>query len=64
VTHVLKDGVEISSRNHRFVISPGEDYSEHHDTVKSLCKALHTPEVIAKAKKQREEAEKKMKGPK
>lgn len=46
-TAILEDGKEISSKFHRHVVAPGQDYSGEDDRVKAICKAVHTKAVIA-----------------
>jgi hypothetical protein len=46
-TVILEDGVEISSKFHRHVVVPGDDYSAEDARVKAICAAMHTPQVIA-----------------
>jgi len=46
-TAVLEDGVQISGSFHRHVVAPGDDYSKEDARVKAVCKATHTPAVIA-----------------
>lgn len=46
-TRILEDGAVISNALHRHAIAPGEDYSREDARVKAVCKAVHTPEVIA-----------------
>jgi hypothetical protein len=46
-TAILEDGVEISSKFHRHVVAPGDDYSAEDARVKAICAAMHTPQVIA-----------------
>jgi len=46
-TAIMEDGVQISGGFHRHVVVPGDDFSGEDDRVKSVCKALHTPAVIA-----------------
>jgi len=46
-TAIKKDGVEISSKFHRHVVAPGDDYNGESARVKAICAATHTPEVIA-----------------
>ena len=43
---IKEDGVEISSKFHRHLVAPGDDYSSETDRVKAICAATHTPEVI------------------
>jgi hypothetical protein len=44
---VKENAVEISSKFHRHVVAPGNDYSAEDVRVKAICAILHTPEVIA-----------------
>jgi hypothetical protein len=46
-TSVKEDGVEISSRFHRHVVAPSDDYSGEDTRVQAICAAVHTPEAIA-----------------
>jgi hypothetical protein len=46
-TAIKEDGVEISSKFHRHVVAPGDDYAGEDARVKAICKATHTTEVIA-----------------
>lgn len=46
-TSVKEDGVEISSKFHRHVIAPGDDYSAEDAKARVICAAVHTDEVIA-----------------
>jgi hypothetical protein len=46
-TAIMEDGIEISSKFHRHVVTPGADYSAEDARVKAICAATHTPEVIA-----------------
>ena len=46
-TAIKEDGVEISSKFHRHVVAPGDDYSAEDARVKAICKATHTKDVIA-----------------
>jgi hypothetical protein len=46
-TAIKEDGVEISSKFHRHVVAPGNDYSKQDARVQAICKATHTTEVIA-----------------
>jgi hypothetical protein len=46
-TAIKEDGVEISSKFHRHVVVPGQDYSAEDAKVQAICAAVHTPEVIA-----------------
>jgi hypothetical protein len=46
-TAIKEDGIEISSKFHRHVVVPGDDYSAEDAKVQAICAAVHTPEVIA-----------------
>jgi hypothetical protein len=46
-TAIKEDGVEISSKFHRHVVAPGDDYSAEDAKVKAIAASIHTPEVIA-----------------
>ena len=46
-TAIKEDGVEISSKFHRHVVAPGDDYSQEDAKVQSICASMHTAEVIA-----------------
>jgi len=46
-TAIKEDGVEISSKFHRHVVAPGDDYSTEDARVQAICAATHTAEVIA-----------------
>jgi hypothetical protein len=46
-TVIKEDGVEISSKFHRHVVAPGNDYSAEDAKVQAICKALHTKDVVA-----------------
>jgi hypothetical protein len=45
-TAIKEDGVEISSKFHRHVVAPGDDYSGEDFRVRAICAALHTVEVV------------------
>jgi len=47
---IKENGVIISSNLHRHVVCPGDDYSNEVDRVRAICRAIHTPEVVAKYK--------------
>jgi hypothetical protein len=44
---IKENGVEISSKFHRHVVAPGDDYSAEADKVQAICAAVHTTEVVA-----------------
>ena len=46
-TAIKEDGVEISSKFHRHVVAPGDDYSAEDARVQAICAATHTADVIA-----------------
>jgi hypothetical protein len=46
-TAIKEDGAEISSKFHRHVVMPGDDYSAEDAKVQAICAAVHTPEVVA-----------------
>jgi hypothetical protein len=46
-TSIKEDGVEISSKFHRHVVAPGDDYSAEDAKVKAIAAAIHPPAVIA-----------------
>jgi hypothetical protein len=45
-TKIMEDGVAISSKFHRHVVAPGDDYSAEAERVQAICEVTHTPEVI------------------
>jgi hypothetical protein len=45
-TRILEDGQIISSSLHRFVINPGDDYSQQDEKVKAICGVIQTPQII------------------
>ena len=45
-TAILEDGKEISSKFHRHVVAPGDNYSAEEDRVKAICAATHTQSVV------------------
>lgn len=45
-TAIKEDGVEISSKFHRHVVAPGDDYSGEDARVQAICKATHTAAVV------------------
>jgi hypothetical protein len=46
-TAIKENGVEISSKFHRHVVVPGDDYSKEDARVQAICKATHTKDVVA-----------------
>lgn len=46
VTRIMEDGNPLSQTYHRWVITPGQNYSDQADNVKAICQATHTPAVI------------------
>jgi archaellum component FlaF (FlaF/FlaG flagellin family) len=45
-TAILENGKEISSKFHRHVVVPGDDYAKEDARVQAICKATHTADVI------------------
>jgi hypothetical protein len=54
-TVIKEDGVEISSKFHRHVVSPGDDCSKEDAKVQTICKATHTKDVVAAYKAAQQE---------
>ena len=46
-TAIKEDGVEISSKFHRHVVVPGDDYSAEDARVQAICSATHTAAVVS-----------------
>ena len=46
-TAIKEDGVEISSKFHRHIVAPGDDYSSEDAKVKAICSAVHTAAAVA-----------------
>ena len=46
-TAIIEDDVELSSKFHRHVVAPGDDYSNEDAKVQAICKATHTKDVVA-----------------
>jgi hypothetical protein len=46
-TAIFEDGKEISSKFHRHVVEPGQDYNAEDAKVQAICAATHTPEIVA-----------------
>jgi hypothetical protein len=46
-TSIMEDGIEISSKFHRHVVAPGDDYSNEDARVQAICKVTHTEDVVA-----------------
>lgn len=59
VTRFVEDGKVLSSSNHRYVLSPGDDYTKQPDIIKNVCAAIHTQDCIDKYNldKQKRESE-------
>jgi hypothetical protein len=55
-TAIKEDGVEISSKFHRHVVAPGDDYSGEDARVQAICAATHTADVVAAYKAAQEAA--------
>ena len=46
-TAIKEDGVEISSKFHRHIVAPGDDFSKEDARVQAICKATHTAAVVS-----------------
>jgi hypothetical protein len=46
-TAIKEDGVEISSKFHRHVVVPGDDYSGEDSRVQAICAVIHNADVIS-----------------
>jgi hypothetical protein len=46
-TVIKEDGLEISSKFHRHVVAPGDDYSTEDARVQAICAATHTAAVVS-----------------
>jgi hypothetical protein len=46
-TAIMENGQQISGSFHRHVVAPGDDYANEDPRVKAVCKATHTPAVVA-----------------
>ena len=46
-TAIKEDGIEISSKFHRHVVAPGNDYSAEDARVQAIAASIHTAGVIA-----------------
>ena len=44
---IKEDGVDISSKFHRHVVAPGDDYSGEDARVKAICSVTHTAAVVS-----------------
>ena len=44
-TDIVEDGNVLSSTYHRWVIAPGQDYSNEHADVQAMCQQFHTQEI-------------------
>ena len=45
-TDIIENGKVISNTYHRYIISPGQGYSNENTDVQAMCKQFHTQEVI------------------
>ena len=43
---VLRDGVELAKTYHRHVVEPGQELTGEDARVRSVCRAVHTQDVI------------------
>jgi len=46
-TVIMENGVEISTKFHRHVVAPGDNYSAEDLKVQSICNVVHTADVIS-----------------
>ncbi len=46
-TVIKEDGVEISSKFHRYVVAPGADVSGEDAKVQAIAASIHTADVVA-----------------
>ena len=46
-TRIVEDGDLLSTSYTRWLIAPGDTYTEQSDMVKAVCALVQTPEVIA-----------------
>jgi hypothetical protein len=46
-TSIKEDGVEISSKFHRYVVVPGADVSGEDAKVQAIAASIHTADVVA-----------------
>ena len=44
---IKEDGADFSTKFHRHVVAPGDDYSSEDARVQAICAATHTADVIA-----------------
>lgn len=49
---LIENGVELSKTYHRWMITPGQDYSDQDVRVKAICTAVHTDQAIAQWQEQ------------
>ena len=56
-TAIKEDGEEISSKFHRHVVAPGDDYSAEDAKVQAICAAVHTADVVAAYQAKQEAAQ-------
>ena len=45
-TKIMEDGKELSKSYHRWVVSPGDDYSTQDERVKKVAEVVHTKEIV------------------
>ena len=45
-TKIMEDGIELSKSYHRWVVSPGDDYSTQDERVKKVAEVAHTKDII------------------
>ena len=45
-TDIVEDGNVVSSSYHRWIIIPGQDYSNESADVQAMCQQFHTQDII------------------
>ena len=45
-TKIMEDGKELSKSYHRWVLSPGDDFSTQDERVKKVAEVVHTKEIV------------------
>lgn len=47
VTRIMKDGVQVASTYHRWVLAPGQDLEGQPANVVAICNVAWTPETVS-----------------
>jgi len=45
-TKIIEDGKELSKSFHRWVVSPGDDFSQEDAKIKAIAEVVHTIDVV------------------